>query len=177
MSTILKSPFLNTLVMPKVESASDVHRVAQLLDKAASPNVRIIASLESGKAIMFAREIAAASPRLSALLFAAEDYCASVGIQRTFSRSELYFARSVTVNAAKAFGLQAIDMVCIAYQDLAVLADESEEGSRMGFDGKQAIHPAQIDTIQGCYSPSADDISKAVKILERNAEAEEGGQG
>jgi len=175
---ILKSPFLQTIVMPKIESAQDLHHVASLIDKySVAPNVQIIASLESAKAIIFAKEIAAASHKLCALLFAAEDYCANVGIQRTISRNELYFARSTTVHAAKAYGLQAIDMVCVAYKDMTVLAEEAEEGSRLGFDGKQAIHPDQIHVIQGAFGPSESEIKRAVAILEQNREAEAAGKG
>lgn len=132
--SVLNSPHLQALVVPKVESAQDIQVVSSLLDKhAASKNVRIVASLESARAVMFAREIAASSPRLSALLFAAEDYCASSGIQRSASRNELNFARSMTVNAAKAFNLEAIDLVCVHYKDTAILAEEALEGARMGF--------------------------------------------
>lgn len=92
--------------------------------------LRIIASIESARAVMDIKEvcvgllwseiqayavlqIASSSPLLDALLFAAEDFCADTGIRRTTDRKELYYARSAVVLAAKAYSLSAIDLVCI----------------------------------------------------------------
>ena len=68
--------------------------------------------------------------------FASEDFCADTGIVRTDSRVEMLHARSAIVLAAKAYKLQAIDMVCVKVKDLDVLQDECSEGRRLGFDGK-----------------------------------------
>jgi citrate lyase subunit beta-like protein len=65
---------------------------------------------------------------------------------------------------AKAYQLQAIDMVCIDYKDMTNLGDESLEARQMGYDGKQAIHPAQVNTIQKTFSPSEEEIDRARKI-------------
>lgn len=59
-----------------------------------------------------------------------------MGLTRTLSRQELLYPRSRLVTTAKAFGLQAIDLVCVNYNDKEVLREESEEGRRLGFDGK-----------------------------------------
>ena len=77
---------------------------------------------------------------------------------RTPSRSELLFARSSLVTAACAMGLQAIDMVCVDYQNEEILREECSEGRQMGFTGKQAIHPNQIGPIQELFSPSPQGI-------------------
>ena len=55
-------------------------------------------------------------------------------------------------------------MVCIDYKDEAYLQDECNEGKELGFDGKQAIHPVQVETIQNVYAPSADAIKRAARI-------------
>lgn len=73
---------------------------------------------------------------------------------RTSSRHELLYARSAIVAAAKAYALNAIDLVCVEFKDRHALEQEASEGRRLGFDGKQAIHPAQVDTIQRAFSPS-----------------------
>lgn len=65
-----------------------------------------------------------------------ESDCADVGLIRTPHRSELLYPRSRLVTAAKAFGLQAIDLVCTQYKSPDVLREESEEGKRLGFTGK-----------------------------------------
>lgn len=59
-----------------------------------------------------------------------------MGLTRTSNRQELLYPRSRLVTTAKAFGLQAIDLVCVNYKDKEVLREESEEGKRLGFDGK-----------------------------------------
>lgn len=141
------------------------------------PNIRLIASIESARAVMNLKEIATASPRLDALLFAAEDFCADTGITRTKYRRELAYARSATVLAAKAYGLSAIDLVCIHYQNPEILEEECEEGRRMGFDAKQIIHPAQVTTINKIFSPSEKDIERAQRVMQQYELAVKSGKG
>ena len=85
---------------------------------------------------------------------AAEDYCADTGLVRTPSRLEMLFARQTVVTAAIAYGLQAIDLVCVDFQDEKTLREECDEGRTFGFTGKQAIHPKQIDIIQALFMPA-----------------------
>ena len=128
---------LQTVLVPKVQSSQDVAVVQQVLRQVhpTPKQVSVIASIESALAVMRVMDIAA-SPGVDALLFAAEDYCADVGITRTDARKELWFARSCVANAAAAYGLGAMDMVCIKYTDDAVLEEECVEGRAMGFTGK-----------------------------------------
>ncbi|KAL1920495.1 uncharacterized protein VTP21DRAFT_872 [Calcarisporiella thermophila] len=170
LNVVLHSKSLQAIVIPKVQSAKDVQFVSQMIDTVAPEvtrrNIRLIASIESALAIMNLKEIATSDPRLDALIFAAEDYCADTGITRSPHRTELLFARGAVVNAAVAFGLQAIDLVCFDYQDDAILEEECREGRGMGFSGKQAIHPRQIDTIQKMFLPDQADLERAVRIVE-----------
>ena len=64
---------------------------------------------------------------------------------------ELIYARQRIVTVAKAFGLQAIDMVHIDFKDLEGLQAQSENSAKMGFTGKQVIHPSQIEIVQNSY--------------------------
>jgi len=102
---------------------------------------------------------------LTTLLFAAEDYCADTSIIRTPSRLELLYTRSQISLAAKTFGLEAVDMVCVNYKDIDYLKDECKDGRRLGFDGKQAIHPSQVDIIQSTFVPTEKEIRRAAKIV------------
>lgn len=181
---------VNAVVLAKTHSAedldviSDAIRQAPLADVRAVP-VEIIPSLESAKAMWNLRDIAAwktkHEPRvggeLGALMFACEDYCADTSIIRTPSRRELLYTRSQLVIAAKAFGLDAIDMVCIQYKDKDYLRDECVDGRQLGFTGKQAIHPSQVPIIQSTYGPTPEEILRAAKILKgmREAHASEKG--
>lgn len=78
----------------------------------------------------------------------------------------MLFARQLIVNAAAAYGLQAIDLVCVDYQDQEALLQECKEGREFGFAGKQAIHPDQIDIIQRAFLPDPSDVERAVRIVE-----------
>ncbi|OBZ68794.1 Pre-mRNA-splicing factor cwf19 [Grifola frondosa] len=135
--------------------------------------LQLVASIESAQSLYNIGEIArwtseygpAMGGKLAALLFAAEDYCADTSIIRTTSRKELLYTRSQIVVAAKAFGLDAIDMVCVNYKDLNYLKDECEDGRHLGFNGKQAIHPTQVEVIQTTFVPSEQEILRAAKIL------------
>ena len=86
--------------------------------------------------------------------FAAEDYTADTAVHRSQDLSELYYPRAAIVTAAKAFQLQAIDLVCTEFKNKEKLQNECENGWRMGFTGKQCIHPDQVDVVQTIFMPS-----------------------
>ncbi|EIM85863.1 citrate lyase beta subunit [Stereum hirsutum FP-91666 SS1] len=169
----LSIPLISTFVLPKVHSVDDLYTVSRMINstgRAGQGPINLVASIESARALWNVGHIASwasGSPgvKLTALLFAAEDYCADTSIIRTPSRQELLYTRSQIVVAAKAFGLEAIDMVCVNYKDPAYLKDECEDGRRLGFNGKQAIHPVQVETIQTTFVPTEKEILRAAKIL------------
>ncbi|KAI8083998.1 Pyruvate/Phosphoenolpyruvate kinase-like domain-containing protein [Gilbertella persicaria] len=170
LNVILHSNRLQAIVIPKVQSAKDIQFVSRMIDSVAvetqRERIRLIASIESALGLMNIKEIVTADPRLDALIFAAEDYCADLGLIRTKTREEMLFARQWIVNAAAAYGLQAIDLVCVDYQDQGILAEECREGREFGFAGKQAIHPDQIETIQRMFLPDPSELDRAVRILQ-----------
>ncbi|KAJ6512082.1 citrate lyase beta subunit [Mycena vitilis] len=176
-SKIVTSKSVGSLVLPKVHSAEDLNTVSRAIhdvNGASSNTLGLVASIESAKASWNLGAIAAWQSEfgklggtLTGLLFAAEDYCADTSISRSPSRLELLYTRSSIVIAAKAFGLEAIDMVCVNYKDLDYLREECLDGRRLGFTGKQAIHPTQVDVIQSAFVPSTGEIERAAKIVHR----------
>ncbi|KAJ7069953.1 citrate lyase beta subunit [Mycena amicta] len=175
-SAIASSNRVGSLVLPKVHAAEDLDVVSKALHashRVTSNSLGLIASIESARASFNLGAIAswkakdALGGTLTALLFAAEDYCADTSILRSSSRRELLYTRSSIVIAAKAFALDAIDMVCVNYKDLAYLEDECRDGRQLGFTGKQAIHPSQVDVIQSTFVPSSAEIERAAKIVHR----------
>ena len=86
---------------------------------------------------------------------------------RTDTRKELLYTRQTVVTYAKAYDLDAIDLVCIQFRDENVLLDECLEGSQMGFTGKQAIHPNQIQAITKAFAPPQAQVDFAKKILDQ----------
>ncbi|KAJ7205914.1 citrate lyase beta subunit [Mycena haematopus] len=176
-SEIVTSKSVGSLVLPKVHSAEDLDTVSRAIhdiNGTSNNKLGLIASIESAKASWNVGAIAAWKSKfgtsggfLNALLFAAEDYCADTSILRTPSRYELLYTRSSIVIAAKAFELEAIDMVCVNYKDLDYLQDECRDGRQLGFTGKQAIHPSQVDVIQAAFVPTAAEIERAAKIVSK----------
>ena len=183
LQAIIPCDRLQAIVIPKVESAEDVVFVKRALESlGAQPrrDVRILAAIESALGVLNLREIAAVGTEkcnLDALIFASEDYCADLEAIRTNFATELLYARSHLVTVAKAYGIQAIDMVHIQFRDLDGLAEECQRGRELGFTGKQAIHPLQISTIQKHFSPSDRDIAFARDIVQNYEETTAMGQG
>ncbi|RIB15479.1 Pyruvate/Phosphoenolpyruvate kinase-like domain-containing protein, partial [Gigaspora rosea] len=169
LNVILRSKNLESIVIPKVNSADDIKFVSRMIDLIAPDEsrskIRLLASVESALAIMNIKQIATSDPRLDALIFAAEDYCADVGIIRTQSRKEMMLARQTIVTAANAYELQAIDLVCVDFRNDSILTEECQEGREMGYVGKQAIHPRQIDIIQKMFLPDIQDVERAARIV------------
>jgi len=167
--TILANP--DGYIIPKVETPDDVRAISHRMDKVAIglgvvvSQVRLWAVIETALGVMNLREIAQASPRLTALMFGAEDYAASVGATRTERGEEVLFARSAVVAAAAAYGLDAIDIVRFDLADMAGLEAECRFGRQLGYAGKMAIHPGQLEIINRAFGPSPAEIARAARIV------------
>ncbi|GKT89707.1 HpcH/HpaI aldolase/citrate lyase family protein [Colletotrichum tofieldiae] len=148
-------PNVDAVVVPKVNSAADLTYVTDVLrhvaperHTSASQNpIKIIALVESARSVMNLSEICKASPYLSGLVFAAEDFALDLSLTRTPSLTEFLYARSAIVTAAKAAGLpSAIDLVCISFkgdEGLKRLEEESLGGKSMGSTASNASIPAR----------------------------------
>lgn len=185
-------PNIDAIVLPKVNSASDLTFATDALrhlaperhrdDESGGSNpIKIVALIESARAIMDLREICAASPLLSGLIFAAEDFAMDLSLTRTPGLSEFLYARSAIVTAARAAGLPStIDLVCTSYkgeEGIARLEEECRNGKAMGFNGKQCIHPSQVETVQQLFAPSEKEVEWAVRITIADEKAATAGRG
>ncbi|KAF2903409.1 hypothetical protein ILUMI_02787 [Ignelater luminosus] len=165
----------NTVLLPKVENKEHIlwfsERINSYIEN--KKKVELIIFIESAVAMINLPDICRTAVLLSktskfvpcALVFGSDDFCASIGATRTEDSKEILYARQKLVLVAKAFGLQAIDMVYIAYKDLEGLKLQSEEGSRMGYTGKQVIHPDQVPIVQEAFLPNTKQIEWAVGLL------------
>ncbi|MEZ0396647.1 MAG: CoA ester lyase [Anaerolineales bacterium] len=159
------------IVIPKIESAEQIQWVAERIEAAELANgwpvnaIRIIVDVETARGILNLKEIAA-HPRLDALIFGGEDFAVSIGATRTPEAWELFYARSAVVTHAKAFGLQAIDMVTTDFRDLERVHREAAFGAQLGYTGKQTIHPAQVGPVQEAFTPSDEAIARARRLVE-----------
>lgn len=175
LTEVLQSPNLTTLVVPKVESASDMHFIRDVITHSrpkelAKNPISVIALIESARSLMDLREICTAAPGLlSGLTFAAEDFALDLSLTRTVSLKEFLFARSAIVTAARAHDLPStMDLVATAFRseaDQQQLVEECEDGKRLGFNGKQCIHPSQVSTVDRIYSPSEKEVEWAVRLV------------
>jgi len=171
------------VVLPKANSADLLRETDRLLNAAEERlgltpgSIGIVALIESGLAFVNLSSICAASPRLQGLILGAEDLAADTGITRTDEAGELLYARSALVMHAAAFGLQAIDMVQTNFKNEELLRQECLTGARLGFTGKQIIHPAQVAVTQSAFTPSAEEVERAQLIMEKAQIAQAQGMG
>ena len=162
-------PVLNkvdSILIPKVEKAEDCDYVTSFLDSNGNKSTRIIACVESARGLLSLPSICSDSKRLDAIVFGSEDYAADVGMTRSANLEELAYARSAVVTACAAYGIQAIDLVCIDYKNNEQLIKECVSGYNFGFDGKQAIHPAQIPFIYEHFRPPQKTLDFAKRIVD-----------
>ncbi len=169
------------IVIPKVKDANQINWVSDQISIYEEQNswltgsIIIIAIIETALGIVKLAEIAASNSRLEALIFGAEDLAADIGAERSRSGWEVFYARSALVTHAAAYGLQAIDMVNIDFQDIRALRVQATQGLKMGFTGKQVIHPNQVKPVQQAFTPSDEQIRDAQTIVEAfNAHQAEG---
>lgn len=171
------------IVLPKVVHSDQIRTASNKIEMVEKENnwppgsIILIAIVESAQAIVNLDSIASADPRLKALIFGAEDYAATIGAKRSSSGWEVFYARSAVVTHCAAYRLQAIDLVNINFEDDEGLRVQSIQGSRMGFSGKQIIHPNQVDIVQEAFTPSDKEIETAVRLIENFNVHQDKGQG
>jgi citrate lyase beta subunit len=173
----------DTIIVPKVEAPEHVTWVSgriesyELAHGLPLGGIRMLIGVETAKGILNLKEIAGADKRLEAIIFGGEDFAASIGATRTQDAIELLYARQVTVTVCAAFELQAIDIVTIDFKDIEALRAESEFGARLGFVGKQIIHPAQVEPVQAAFTPNEQAIAYAKRVVETFEANQKDGKG
>jgi citrate lyase beta subunit len=144
-------------VLPRAASAHLVHEVRETIGKP------LIAMIETAAGVLAAPEIAKDS---AALLAGTNDLAADLRIPSGAGRGPLRTALQTIVLAARAAGIPVFDGVFNRLKDAEGLADECAEGRSFGFDGKSLIHPHQIDICNRAFSPSAEEIERAARLVD-----------
>ena len=178
-------PGLEGLVIPKTETPEQIKSVEQVLDRREAEvglekgSVRMLAALESPKGLFNAYAIATASPRMIGLLFGAEDFSRelSLPLRREGEARDLIYARSSLVTAAACAHVQSVDGVWPDLQDIEGLRTFALQSRRLGFSGMSLIHPGQIEIVNGAFTPTADEIDYARRVLKAFDEARARGEG
>lgn len=167
----------------KINSAADIALISAKLDalerKAGLEvgNVKLLPWIETAQAIVNVYEICSASPRIIGAAFGAEDFTNDMGIERAEDESETFFARNAIAVAARAANVLALDTPYFSFRDPDGLRRNAQAARQIGFKGKFAIHPAQIDIINETFSPSPTEIEQARRVVEAFREAERIGRG
>ena len=191
LDTGLTSQELDTVVCPELagisvgkgDSAWDLQQVDQLLgpleSRAGIPRgtIKLVPWIETAMAIVHVYEMARASQRIVGVAFGAEDYTNDMGVIRTDFGEECYYARSAVAVAARAARVAALDGPFVGFRDPDGLRTDAGTARQMGFTGKFAIHPAQIDIINETFSPHPDDVEYARTVVAAWEEAESAGRG
>ena len=171
------------IVIPKVADRDHVQAVDRLITKHEIKNqlpaggIRLILIIESAQGIVNLKRIVRASDRIEALIFGAEDFSGDIGATRTVQGHEVLYARSKVVTYARAYGLQAIDIVYPDFKRPDGFTDEARTGLGLGYSGKQLIHPNQIELIHQVYTPSEVEIRAAKQIVEAYKTHQKSGAG
>lgn len=161
--------FPNLIVVPKCESAAQIHqvneRIQQIMSKhSMNHEIWLMPIIESALGVIKCWEIASAASNIVSMAIGVEDYTADIGTHRTASGIESFFACSQVVNACRAAGLQPSDSVFSDVSDTAGLISHIQRSKGLGFDGMACIHPRQIKTIHENYAPDEHEIVHAKKI-------------
>lgn len=171
---------VNAVLLPKVNSAADVRAFAQSANAMGVRDAMALwAMIETPAAVLALAEIAATASEvpLAALVMGTNDLAKDMRIECDAQRTAFQAALSMTVMAARAHGLVALDGVYNAIADTAGLEHEAQQGRRLGFDGKTVIHPAQIESCNRIFAPDAQALERARAIIAAFAEAENTAKG
>ena len=169
---------IDAVLLPKVESADRVRLTVSLLDTLGAPErIPVWCMLETSLGIIYAREIAAASPRLAALVLGTSDLTKDLHALSTRDRLPLLASLGLATHAARAHGLAILDGVHLDLSDDEGFVASCRQGRELGFDGKTLIHPKQIAPANAAFAPSAEEVAWSRRIIAAHAEAAAAGKG
>jgi citrate lyase beta subunit len=185
--------WVDVIVVPKVNDPAEIKALDYLLSQierrmGLTNSVGLEASIETAEGMLRVGEIAFSSSRLEALVFGVADYSASLSVKSKgvsghgeaedfYPGHRWHFPLSRMAMAAKAAGLAAVDAPYGDYKDPAGLRESCVLSAGLGYDGKWAIHPEQLDLINKMYTPSEEDVDRSRQILDAYANAQAKGHG
>jgi citrate lyase subunit beta/citryl-CoA lyase len=166
----------DAILVPKIGDAADVAHAEQHMAEAPRA-CRLWVMMETPKAIFNANAIAASAGRLSCLVMGTNDLVKELRAQHVAGRAPLLASLNLTVLAARAHGLVAIDGVFNDISDVQAFEAVCQEGRALGFDGKTLIHPSQIEGCNRIFAPDPQEVARARAILEAFEKPENKGKG
>ena len=167
----------------KISSSADINKLSNIIAVEEINQGRMIGStrlivwIETSESIINVKEIANSSPRIVALAFGAEDYTNDMAINRRSDDSEILFARHSVAIAAKSANLLSLDTPYFEFKNHEGLKADVETARSIGFTGKFAIHPNQIEAINNGFIPSEKEIEYSKYIVSEYQKAVKLGKG
>lgn len=170
------------LVIPKCESVEEVTTIAPVMQSRYHQPIggrtrKLLCQIETPRGVFAGREIAESNELVAGLMFGAADLSRDLGSVLSEDENEVFFARSHVLLAARAAGVAAYDSPHFAIDDLEGLRRRCQAARNLGYDGKTAIHPSHIETINEVFAPTAQQIAEAERVVEAMAAAQAEGRG
>jgi citrate lyase beta subunit len=156
-------PAQGTLLLPKVASAGEVRMVDDVLAEAGLP-LDLAVLIESVEGLENAASILRASSRIVFAMFGAVDLSAELGVAP--AHEPLLYARSRLVHAASLAGIAVLDVPSLDFRDLEGVREGAERAKSLGFTGKAAIHPSNVDAINAIFTPGEAEVAYAQRVIE-----------
>ena len=178
---MLAGTSVDVINLPKVESADDIHRAVEAIDRAdadagCTAVKGILANIETPKGLRLAYEIAAASPRIMGLQLGFTDFSVECGISNQ-NKAALNAVRLGIRFAAAEAGIPSYDGAFVDVNNLDVFRTDAQDARDLGFAGKSCIHPSQIAIANEVFGPTAEEIQGASAIITASETANQSGKG
>jgi malyl-CoA/(S)-citramalyl-CoA lyase len=191
---------LDAFMIPKAEAVADITKIGRWITEAASMRdapAGMELLIETARGLINVEALAAADPLVTALHLGVGDFAASIGARsaeigaspsgykhvgsaadgHAVTPLDLFaYPMMRVLVAARAFGLRAIDGPCGAFRDAVATEAAAAKAAAMGFDGKQVIHPTQIEATRNAFIPSDEELAYAQRVIAAMEEAERNGQ-
>ena len=192
---------LDAFIIPKAETVADIAKISGWITDAAGTRdnpVEMELLIETARGLVNVEALAAAGGLVTTLHLGVGDFAASIGARsaeigasppgyKHLGSAEngypevpldlFAYPMMRLLVAARAFGLRAIDGPCGAFRDAKTTAASAMKAAAMGFDGKQVIHPGQIDATRNAFIPSDEELAYAERAIAALEEGERNGQG
>jgi citrate lyase subunit beta/citryl-CoA lyase len=158
------------ILFPKISSVDDLKTIADRLSGIkADASIRVWAMIETARAVLHAEELAAASRdsgiRLSGFVFGPNDISRETRIRMQPGRAAMIPMITHCILAAHAYGLEILDGPYSDFSNVDGFGQECAQGRDLGFDGKTLIHPGQIEACNAIFTPAAEEVAQARKII------------
>lgn len=159
------------IMPPKLEYPEQIHELCQIIKQLESDNhipegsIKLMPLLETALGIENAFQIAISSKRIIGFLLGGEDLSADLQCERTKKGTEIFYARTRVVNAARAAGIEVFDTPFTDVNDPLGIEEDTAFAKSLGFSGKACISPHHLKTVNRIFSPTSEEISYAKAVV------------